>query len=377
MNRRIIAEQEVLKHSSNQITYLLHKLHRWCLGGTFLEQFVQRVCGHAQQLDSGDHQEWHRLQRDVRSLFDELRLGCFDGTHHLFADFLAVHEQEVIIRLQVQRRTVKGDVRYLLRLIEGDVLRLGQAHLQVVPIGARFQFVGRFERLRQFSGAGHTLRAAARRDSHQRVWLHGYCRPIARQGRDDKGFVQCIGQIHCRSHAGAQRVADQPRQFQNRPALGRGAEAALVGNAFLVKRQHVGHRRPRIQKGDGRVAGIARFESPQSGKVGSRQPRQHRFQEGGVRTDAVRKRGQTRSVGRWQRRQFLNAFAAAAGTACVHRPPPIFNLKVPCSGKLGSLSSCATSNGPSRRMPSSRSPWSPSPRRCSIVTWTLSTPGTA
>ena len=49
-----------------------------------------------------------------------------------------------------------------------------------------------------------------------------------------------------------------------------------------------------------------------------------------------------------RRRQHHCALTAAT-RLFTHRPPPITNVSRPCSGKLGSLSSRAISNGPRRQ----------------------------
>ena len=88
------------------------------------------------------------------------------------------------------------------------------------------------------------------------------------------------------------------------------------------------------------------------------QARLHGFEKSAMGADAVEQGVQARAIDRGQRRPFLGAFATTAGfdrTAArlgsSHLPPSTWISSLPCSGKFGSLSSCAISEMRNGSMP--------------------------
>ena len=249
------------------------------------------------------------MQRDRAALVGELAVHARHHPHGGGRPVVGEHQQQLVAGFQVAAAAGDLEAVGLQHVVERDVLRLLQAHLQVVPFALRLQVVAGLEGLRLLARVGNALRARAGGDRH-RLFLV---------------VVQRVGQVGRRGDARAQLVAHQTGQFQHRAPLGGGAQIGLVGDPLLVEAQHVAHRRPGVEQGDRRVAGVTGGQALQRAQVRQRlpigtlaidfqgrQPRLHRFQEAAMRADTVVQRGQAGTVVHALRRQHLHAVAATA-----------------------------------------------------------------
>jgi len=230
-------------------------------------------------------------------------------------------------------------------------VRHAQPRPQRVPRSPRGDRLGGLEGLRQLVLAG---------DAH-------YARP-----RVYNGFARCAGrgldgerQVRARRDRGAELVADGAGQLQDGAPLRRRAQVAFVGDALLVKGQHVHRDGPRIEERLRRVIVCARGQplgqldalglaatlcvqaAREHVEIWAGQRAAHRFHRIAIGADAIREARQAGPVVEHRRRGL--ALAAATGILrriLVHRPPCMMNSILPFSGRFGSLSSRAISSQP-------------------------------
>ena len=317
-----------------------------------------------QQRPAGQQHRADRHQRNRAARLNELALDARNGAQRGGGAVVGEGEQQLVAGPQAGG--VAGHVQHIEgeHVVEGDVLRLAQAHLKVVPLRAGDQVFAGLEGLRLLVGVGHALRGRAGADGEGGLLL----------------AVERVGQIGRCGHAGPKLIAHEPRQLRHRAALGGGAQVVLVRDALLVEAEHVAHRGPGVEQCDGRVAAVARGQALQRAKRGvrltvaahavdlhRRKPGLHAREELAVRPHAIAQRRQPGPVELIGRGELLHAFAAAAGlmrTAagrCAHESSPVLLVRVmgcsfnayrppltaicncPRSGWFGSLSSWAIS----------------------------------
>src|SRR5438874_6157424 len=242
--------------------------------------------------------------------------------------------------------------------------RLCDLRFDCIPRNARSDFFDRLERLWFFLRSGNALNLRTDVDGRFR----------RRAG--------CV--IHCKRHkracrdAGAQFVANQTRKFQKRTSFGRGAQIRFVGDALLIKGEHISHRRGRIEQRDGEIIIVAGLQTLHRRPRDIRQRRKHALLELTVRADAIRNRRESWSVHHEYRCLRGQSFTAMTSVErAIHFPPPTFSTNTPRSAKFGSLSQRAISRRPIGRNPLWSGFTSSCPSRWKTVTSTDATPSTA
>src|SRR6266536_2644799 len=242
--------------------------------------------------------------------------------------------------------------------------RLCDLRFDRVALDTRRDFFHGLERLRFFVRSGNAL--------NFRSNVHG------RFERRTGALIHCEREQRARRDAGTQLVADQSRKFQQRTSLGRGAQIRFISDALLIKRQHVGHRRGRVEQRDGEIIIVTRLEILQRGPRDVRESREHALLELTVRADAVGNRCESGTVRHGGGRLRSQAFAAMTSVQlAVHFPPPTVSTKTPRSAKFESLSQRAISSRPIGRNPSCSGLRSSCPWRWKTVICTDATPSTA
>ena len=131
--------------------------------------------------------------------------------------------------------------------------------------------------------------AAARPDpGHSAPW----CRSarvsgLAACSRRAGGLLHGEGKMGARGQAGRELIAEQARLFEDREALGRRAQIGFVGDALLIKRQHVARHRPGVEQRDGEIVVVARSQLAQHRPPPIGQARQQTLSEARIGADPI------------------------------------------------------------------------------------------